>query len=127
MKVIIVDDTIAVQDRLIQILASVPEVEIAGTAVSAKAAVELIDEQNPAAVILDWSLAESNGMRVLRYVRSSGLATKIIVVTNYSDSVTRRLCMEAGADYFLDKSFEYERIPGILSAIMTNGQDPLRI
>jgi len=41
----------------------------------------------------------------------------VIMLTNYAFGQYRRECAEAGADYFLNKSKEFEKINGILAGI----------
>jgi hypothetical protein len=38
--------------------------------------------------------------------------------TNYTDDYYRQRCEVAGADFFLDKSKQFDEIPGLLRALM---------
>jgi DNA-binding NarL/FixJ family response regulator len=40
-----------------------------------------------------------------------------VVLSNHSELQYRRACARAGAAHFLDKSTEFERVPGIIATI----------
>ena len=41
----------------------------------------------------------------------------VIVLTNYAYDQLRSTCLEAGADEFLDKRTEFERLPAIVTEL----------
>jgi len=49
----------------------------------------------------------------------------VVVLTNYAFSLYRHRCLQAGADFFLDKAREYERLPQVLEA-MAEGRAALQ-
>src|SRR6266853_1988886 len=56
-------------------------------------------------------------LAVLRSIRHSPSGTWILICTNYPYPQYRDECIAAGADYFLDKSSEFEKIPEILRGL----------
>ena len=42
----------------------------------------------------------------------------VIIFTNYPYPQYRKKCMEAGADFFFDKSMEFEKIPEVLGQLV---------
>ena len=48
-------------------------------------------------------------------------APAVMMLTNYVDAYQRLRCEAAGADFFLDKSKQFEHIPGILRGLMEHG------
>lgn len=113
-KVLIVDDSAAVRDRLREMLAGVPEVELAGLAASVAEARQAIRELTPAAVILDLQLPDGNGLAVLNAAQSLSPRPKFVVLTNYATPQYRQRCLTDGASFFFDKSHEFEQIPDAL-------------
>lgn len=114
MKVFIVDDSRAIVERLTLLLDDVPGVQLVGHASDVPQAVQRIQETMPDAVVLDLHLPGGTGLDVLRAIRPLQPTLRVLVCTNYPDSEYRQKCMAAGADYFLDKSTEFEKIPAIL-------------
>jgi DNA-binding NarL/FixJ family response regulator len=55
-----------------------------------------------------------SGLEVLRSIRLTHPSLWVLVCTNYPYPQYREECISAGANYFLDKSADFEKIPGIL-------------
>ncbi len=58
-----------------------------------------------------------NGIDVLRKVKQMTPAPKVIMLTNYAYAQYRKESREASADFFLDKSTEFDQIPLALEQI----------
>src|SRR6266699_6365442 len=114
MKVFIADDSKIFVDRLADLLRDVRGVEVAGQAGDALEAVRCIRQVNPDAVILDLQMPGGTGLDVLRAIRKDHPYLLVLVCTNYPYSPYRQECLGAGANFFLDKSSEFEKIPAIL-------------
>lgn len=107
-KVFIVEDSKDLEEWLEDGLNALEGISVAGTANSYSGAVESIMSIKPDIVIIDIKLEEGNGIDVLKKIKQEGLPVKTIVFTNYP--MFRKQCIELGADYFLDKSFDYDKI-----------------
>ena len=112
--VFLVEDSVAVRDRLLGQLREIPGVEVIGHAERAADAIDKVLCSAPAAVVLDLKLKEGNGLQVLHAIKKSSPGTKVIILTNHSGAEIRQVCLNAGADHFLDKTNEYQNIPLIL-------------
>ena len=108
--VFIVDDSEIVRDRLHAILSEMGSVRIVGKADSPQRATEGILNTNPDVIILDIFLNGGNGITVLKDIRGKNITAKVIVLTNYAEDQYRKKCFEEGADYFFDKSIEFDKI-----------------
>jgi len=117
MKVLIVDDSKIVCDGLQQMLINIDDVEVVGPAHNAHEATAAISELKPDVVILDIRLPGPSGIEVLKDIRDKKLPIRVIMLTNYPYPQYRKKCEELGADYFIDKVTEIEKIPDILIAI----------
>jgi DNA-binding NarL/FixJ family response regulator len=114
-RVVIVDDTPRVRERLKALLhADAPHAEVVGEAGEARAAIRLIRDMRPDVVILDLQLVGPSGLEVLRAVKLAPHAPVVIVLTNLASLEYQITCLEAGAEFFLDKSFGFERLADIL-------------
>jgi len=118
MKVFIADDSKIVVERLADLLRDVRGVEVAGQAGDALEAVRCIRRMNPDAVILDLQMPGGSGLDVLRAIRPDHPGLYVLICTNYAYPQFREECLSAGANYFLDKSTEFEKIPDILRELL---------
>lgn len=117
-KVFVVEDSALVRERLIEMIREVDGVDVVGEADSYKTAVAGIMSTHPDVAILDVSLAEGNGIEVLAHVKPHLPGLRGIVLTNYNSPQHLKASADAGAEYFLDKSVDFERITEILQQMM---------
>jgi DNA-binding NarL/FixJ family response regulator len=118
LKVFLVEDSQFLRERLIEEIASTRESEIVGCAETASEAVEKLSQLDCDAVVLDINLARGSGFEVLRSVRANrAVRPRVIIFTNYAYSYYRQLTMEMGADYFLDKATEFDRLLEIIGGL----------
>lgn len=78
---------------------------------------KFILNNNPAPdfILLDINLPDGTGIDVLNFIKEEGKKTNVIVITNHSNNYYRELCIELGAEHFLDKSSEFIDVPGIIN------------
>ena len=124
MKVFIADDSKVIVERLADLLRDVPGVEFTGQAGDVPETMRCIEEKKPDALILDLQIPGGSGLEVLRAIRPDHPALQILVCTNYAYPQYREECLSAGANYFLDKSAEFEKIPAILRDLIRNTAEP---
>lgn len=117
-KVFVVEDSVLVRERLVEMIREVDGVDVVGEADSYRTAVAGIMSTHPDVAILDVSLADGNGIDVLAHVKPRLPGLRGIVLTNYSSPQHLKASADAGAEYFLDKSVDFERITEILEQMM---------
>ncbi len=110
MRVLLVEDSAALRQRLVALLTTLPEIEIIGVAEEVPQALESIQRTGPDVVILDIRLRCGTGIDVLRNTPKHNGAPVIIVLTSYPYPQYRRRCMSMGADFFFDKSSEFDQV-----------------
>ena len=118
MKVFIADDSASVVERLADLLRGLPGIEFAGDAGNVLAVLRCIRQLQPDALILDLEMPGGSGLDVLRAVRRDLPDLQVLICTNYPYPQYRSECLAAGANYFLDKSAEFDKIPMILRDLM---------
>ncbi len=118
MKVFIVDDSALVRERIIAMISEHPGVEIIGQAKNAQEGISSILKLKPDVVILDIRMPGGNGIEVLKNIKKNKSAPTIIILTNYPYPQYRKKCMEAGADYFFDKSTEFNKIIEVIKKLI---------
>jgi DNA-binding NarL/FixJ family response regulator len=110
MKVFIADDSAVLRERLIEMLSEIPEVEIMGHAQDVPEAIACIKDLNPDVVILDIRMPGGSGIDVLQDIKKEKQSPMVIVLTNYPYPQYRKKCLGLGADYFFDKSTEFDKV-----------------
>ena len=113
-KVFVADDSPIVRERLISLLTELPNVEVVGETGVALEAIDSIRRLKPTAVVLDISMPGGGGMSVLETIKKDDEAPLVIMLTNFSNEPYRRRCLQLGADYFFDKSSEFEKVIQVL-------------
>lgn len=115
MNVVLVDRYPLVRERLKALLRTdAPQADVIGEAADAQAAIRLIEDVCPDVVILDLQLAGGSGFEVLRAVKLAPHPPTIIMLTNLTMPEYQVACLEAGAEFFLDKSFGTDLLTDIL-------------
>jgi DNA-binding NarL/FixJ family response regulator len=124
MKVFVVEDSAAVRERLVEMIRELRGIEVVGEADSFGRAVVGIRDTMPDVAILDIKLANDagSGIDVLNAVRKALPALRAIVMSNYATPQHMKTSADAGAEYFLDKTVDFERIPGILEQMKGEAQ-----
>ncbi len=115
-NVFIVDDSPIVCERLTAMLNEVEHVKVVGHASTAASALEKIWTLHPDYVILDIQMSGLSGIYVLEKMKKFPPVPKVIMLTNYPFPHFKNACMSAGADYFFDKSKDFEKIVGVIAA-----------
>ena len=119
LRVFLVEDSPHVRDLLLDFLNEPGEVEIVGYADTETDSVAAILADPVDVVIVDLRLREGSGMAVIEKLRQANLQPqpKIIVFTNHPFPEIRARAMQIGADYFFDKSADYDSIRTTLQAL----------
>ena len=114
MKVFLADDSPAIVERLKEMLATLPQFEIAGWGLDAPEALAAIRKVAPDAVILDLHMPKGSGLDILKKIKCELPGTLVVILTNFVFPQYRKICAEAGADAFLDKSADFPKVPEVL-------------
>ena len=89
-----------------------------GHAKDGEEAVSVVNLMHPDVILLDINMPGKNGVDVLAGLRHQTDAM-IIMLSNYSDPYYRKICEELGAEYFFDKSDEFEKVADVLQSHAT--------
>ena len=119
LRVLIVDDSEIVSERIKRLLVESHYIHVIGEAMNSRSAMYLLHHKLPDAVLLDIRVNEERGAGLLSFLKRINI--KVIVLSNCTEPYYRKLCMKSGADYFFDKSTEFEKIPEVLNAIFNSG------
>jgi DNA-binding NarL/FixJ family response regulator len=117
MKLLIVDDSVKLQQRLSAIISEITGIRDIEYAEDVPGAIEAVKEKKPDVVVLDFQIPGGSGIDVLKAVQMVNPRPVIIIFTNYPYPEFRKSCLAAGADYFLDKSFAYNELMCVLNKL----------
>jgi DNA-binding NarL/FixJ family response regulator len=115
LRVLLVEDSRVLAERLREALGVLDNVEIVGAVSDESAAVAAVRAQRVDVIILDLQLKEGTGFGVMQ--RLGKARPKVIVFTNYMLPEYQRLANTLGVEYFLNKSLDYERLPQVIQEI----------
>jgi DNA-binding NarL/FixJ family response regulator len=118
MKVFITDVSHVFRKKLIEMLCELEGVEIVGQAEDAQEALKAIRVLPPDVVTLDVSILGGSGIEVLIKIKQETLAPVVIMLTNHSSLPYRKKCMQAGADFFVDKTIEIFEMRRIIEELL---------
>ena len=116
-NVFLVEDSASIRTRLAEMLGAIDGVAIVGEADAPAAAIEGIMRTRPNSVVLDIQLIGGSGIEVLRKIRPVEPEIVFIMLTNHPNPQYRRICLQAGASYFLDKTSEFEDVKEIIAGL----------
>lgn len=117
MTVVLADDSDVVRQRLRSAIDGLPDVTVVGEAPDADHAVALIQAQAPDVVVLDMFMPGGGGTRVLQDLQGADGRPIMLVFTNFAYPEYRDACLQLGADHFLDKSADLERLLSIITQL----------
>jgi DNA-binding NarL/FixJ family response regulator len=117
LRVFIVDDSAVIRERLETMLSELKGIEIIGQAKGSTEAEEAIPKLKPDVVILDIRMHGGNGIEVLKNIKKDKNPPLVMMLTNYPYPQYRKKCKDAGADFFFDKSTEFDKITEVLKKL----------
>ena len=109
-KVFVADDSIVLRERVLDMLRDIPGVEVLGCAEDGLHAITSIRSLRPDAVVLDIQMPRGTGLDVLKNIKHDGGRPIVVVFTNFPYPQYRKRALEFGADYFFDKTTEFEQL-----------------
>jgi NarL family two-component system response regulator LiaR len=128
-RVLIVEDHAVVRKGLRRLLDDLPDIEVIADTEFGEDAVLLVKEHAPDVVLLDWYLATSqlDGLATLKEIRQISPATRVVVLTAFSDEQTVFPALQAGAiGYMLKTAMPDEVIEAVRDAALGRHHlDPL--
>lgn len=110
MKLLVVDDSELIRSRLVSLLQGLPGMAKVDTAGTLTQTLERAAHCMSDMAIVDLHLPDGNAIRILPQLRQLVPDMHIAVLTNDASEFNRSRCLKAGADWFYDKSTEFEKV-----------------
>jgi len=109
-RVLVVDDHALVRRGLSELLGAAVGIEVVGALVDGSLAEAAVTELKPDIVLMDLSMPGLDGIEATRAVLAVRPATKVIMLTSFSENARILAALEAGAVGYLLKDAEPEDI-----------------
>lgn len=123
-SVLLAEDHPIVRQGLEQLLSASEDIEVVGTAADGAEAIELAARYQPQVVVMDLEMPNVDGIEATRTIRANDSATRVVVLTSFSDQERILQALDAGAVGYLLKDAEPdELLRGIRAA--ARGESPL--
>lgn len=117
MVVLVVEDSLLIIKRILGLLEEVENIKLVIHAANYYESIKMINEVNTDIVLLDINLPDKSGIELLKEIKLIRPQIKVIMLTNQASENYRNLCMHLGADFFLDKSRDFDKIPETIAAL----------
>jgi len=104
LKIVIAEDSKMLRELLQRTLAEIEGFVVVGAAADGVEAMRLARELKPHVLVLDIRMPLKDGIEVLKEIRAEDSSTVIVMYTSDLNPLTRTTCLEAGANFFLDKT-----------------------
>ena len=118
-KILIVEDTYLIVERLNKGLKALDGAEIIGHTDNSMEAIDTYNELKPNIMILDLMLKSNTGFDVLESVKYRPESSIVVVLSSSKNSFIKQSCLDSGADYVLDKSNDFDSLLTICKDSLT--------
>jgi two-component system, OmpR family, response regulator len=114
LRVLLIEDSELLAQRLAELIRPMPDVELIGIAAGETEALKRIADLRPQVLILDLHLRQGSGFGVLRSLYGRRDLPKVIVLTNYDVTAYRSAAESFGVAAYLDKARDHRRLRTLL-------------
>jgi len=115
---LLVDDHPVVRDGLIRIQELEPRFQIVGDAGTMQAAVEAARQLSPDVILMDVRLPDGDGIDACRQIKAFAPHIRILFLTSYANNRFVLAAIESGAEGYLLKESDTQRIVDAIYAIL---------
>jgi DNA-binding NarL/FixJ family response regulator len=130
-KVLIADDIKILRQGLRAVLAQDEALEVVALAGNGREAFEKCKVFNPDVVLMDMRMPDYDGAHGIRAIKENCPGVKVLVLTTFDDEETISRAVESGADGYILKEMEDERIiasvKGVYAGMSIFGEGVYRV
>lgn len=116
-KIIIADDLSMLRQGIQVILEQDSEIEVCALASNGKEAFELCEVHKPDVVLMDMRMPDFDGAYGTRMIKEKYPDIRVLVLTTFDDDETVAEAMEGGADGYILKEMDNEKIIQSVKAV----------
>jgi DNA-binding NarL/FixJ family response regulator len=116
-RVLVVEDHPLFRKGVVALLEAVPDLSVAGVAVSGEDAVARAPELRPDVVLMDLQLPGMSGIEATRAIVAAQPDVRVLVLTLFEDEHSVFLALRAGARGYVLKDADEEELTGAIRAV----------
>jgi DNA-binding NarL/FixJ family response regulator len=116
-RIVIADDDPFFVQMLRAELAGCEQLEVVGTAANGAEAIDLVEELQPAVVLMDVAMPVLDGVDAMREIRNMPHPPAVVVITGREEEVTAHAAYQEGAQAYLRKSEDLPLLIGVIVAV----------
>ena len=109
-RVVVADDHPLYREGVVRALAASGRVEVVAQAEDGRGALEQIREHAPDVALIDYKLPHLDGVSVVHAVTRDGLATRVLLLSAFTDSGLVYEALQTGASGYLPKEAKRDEI-----------------
>jgi len=117
-KIVIVDDHPISRDGLVMRIEMESDMQVCAEAEDVIDAIDSIERTQPDAAIVDVSLKTSNGIELVKEIRSRFPAVRTLVWSMYDESLYAERALKAGASGYINKRYSRETMIDALRTVL---------
>jgi DNA-binding NarL/FixJ family response regulator len=102
-RVAVADDQALVRSGFVVLLRSCDDIDVVGEAANGQEAVDLVLRERPDVILMDIRMPEMDGLEATQVIVSSGVDTRVLVLTTFDHDEYVYGALRAGASGFLLK------------------------
>lgn len=110
MNILVVDGSELIRTRLAERIRNVAGVSTVVTAECIRQGLSFLRSGLFDLAFLELHLPDGTSSPIVGVIKQTSKSLQVAIYSNDANEVNRRLCQKAGADWFFDKSLEFEQI-----------------
>jgi DNA-binding NarL/FixJ family response regulator len=120
-SVFVVDDHPIVRQGLVQLIEQEPDLKVCGEAADVKEARASLAKLTPDIVILDLSLRDSDGLELVKDIRSKYQQLPVLVLSMHDESIYAERLLSAGANGYIMKQAAADQLLVAVRRVLAGG------
>lgn len=117
LKVLLVEDSRILAERLSEIVGHITGINLIGVTDTEAVAIAVAKKEDVDVIVLDLHLKQGTGFGVMRALANAQRKPIVIVLTNFDLPEYKQASLVFGAAHFLDKARDFARLPELLLGI----------
>lgn len=120
-SVFIVDDHPIVRQGLSQLINAEDDLMVCGDAATVDGAMQSLDLADPDVVIIDLSLADSDGLELIKEIRNKTRHLPVLVLSMHDENMYAERLLSAGANGYIMKQAAADQLLTALRRVLAGG------